>query len=67
MDTLLRMLEESQGKLESQMRENTELRLQLKEMEMIDRVQQVMNATKQPQDDGYAELNSGGDDGGLAQ
>ena len=42
MSTLLRMLEESQGKLEQQMRENAELRLNLKELEMIDRNQVPM-------------------------
>ena len=42
MSTLLRMLEESQGKLEHQMRENAELRLNLKELEMIDRNQVPM-------------------------
>ena len=49
------------------MRENTELRLQLKEMEMIDRVQQVVNASKQPQDNGYEDPNSPDLDGGLGK
>ena len=37
MNTLLRMLEESQNKLEAQIRDNTDLRLRLQELEMIDR------------------------------
>ena len=55
MTTLLRMLEESQGKLEQQMRENAELRLNLKELEMIDRTQVPMG---QPQDSAKEEDNS---------
>ena len=37
MATLLRMLEESQSKLEQQMQENAELRLHMKELQMMDR------------------------------
>ena len=55
MNTLLRMLEESQNKLEVQLRDNTELRLRLQELEMIDRAV-VADGSQQPQD---ALLNCG--------
>ena len=37
MTTLLRMLEESQLKIEQQMRENAELRLHMREMQLIEK------------------------------
>ena len=44
MQVLLRMHEESQNKLEEQMRENTELRLRIKELEMTENVQITASA-----------------------
>lgn len=49
MQTVLRMYEESQRKLEEQIRENTAIRLRLKEYEMSEQIQLLSN-TDQPQD-----------------
>ena len=55
MATLLRMLEESQSKLEQQMRENAELRLHMKELQMVDRAPSQFS---QPQDSAASESDS---------
>ena len=47
MVTLLRMLEDAQAKLERQMRENAELRLHMKELQMMDK---AIPPIGQPQD-----------------
>ena len=49
MTQLLRMYEESQQKLEAQIRENTEVRLKLQEHEMADE-RQITSGVPQPQD-----------------
>ena len=49
MQTILRMYEESQRKLEDQIRENTTIRLKLKEYEMSEQIQ-LLSQTDQPQD-----------------